>query len=50
MFTTHLVAYTTATETGVARVGTDHDTPTHTEMTEQIPGLLTSVDLGREPQ
>ncbi|MEU0978445.1 hypothetical protein ABZ488_04440 [Streptomyces griseus] len=50
MFTIHLVAYTTATETGVARVGTHHATPTHDEMTEDIPGLLTWLDLGREPQ
>ncbi|MFD9763169.1 hypothetical protein ACFWXI_06450 [[Kitasatospora] papulosa] len=50
MFTTHLVAYTTATATGVARVSTYHDTPTHDEMTEEIPGLLTGFDLGREPQ
>jgi hypothetical protein len=50
MFTIHLVAYTTATEAGVARVGTDHDAPTHTEMTDHVPGLLTGFDLGREPQ
>ncbi|MER6235970.1 hypothetical protein ABT185_07820 [Streptomyces clavifer] len=50
MFTTHLVAYTTATETGVARVGTDHTTPTLDEMTATIPGLSTGFDLGREPQ
>ncbi|MFH9610408.1 hypothetical protein [Streptomyces sp. NPDC017448] len=50
MFTIHLIAYTTATETGVARVGTDHATPTHNEMTTGIPGLLTWLDLGREPQ
>lgn len=50
MFTIHLIAYTTATEQGIARVGTDHTTPTHDEMTADIPGLLTAVDLGREPQ
>lgn len=50
MYTTHLIAHTTATETGVARIGTDHDTPTQAEMTEEIPGLLTGFDLGREPQ
>ncbi|SCK19993.1 hypothetical protein YUYDRAFT_02066 [Streptomyces sp. ScaeMP-e48] len=50
MLTIHLVAYTTATETGIARVGTDHDTPTHDEMTADIPGLVTGHDLGREPQ
>lgn len=50
MFTTHLVAYTTATETGIARVGTDYNTPTLDEMSIEIPGLLTGLDLGREPQ
>lgn len=50
MFTTHLVAYTTDTETGIARVGTDHTTPTLDEMTDHIPGLITGFDLGREPQ
>ncbi|RLV66369.1 hypothetical protein STAN_1890 [Streptomyces sp. CBMAI 2042] len=50
MFTIHLVAYTTATETGIARVGTDHNTPTPEELAADIPGLLTAVDLGREPQ
>ncbi|WP_097921728.1 hypothetical protein [Streptomyces sp. wa1063] len=50
MFTIHLIAYTTATETGIARVGTDHDTPTRDEMTADIPGLLTGFGLGREPQ
>ncbi|MFE6931736.1 hypothetical protein ACFVDT_06865 [Streptomyces sp. NPDC057699] len=50
MFTIHLIAYTTATETGVARVGTDHDTPTHDEMAADIPGYVSGLDLGREPQ
>ncbi|WP_097865949.1 hypothetical protein [Streptomyces sp. rh34] len=50
MFTIHLIAYTTATQAGITRVGTTHTTPTHDEMTADIPGLLTAVDLGREPQ
>lgn len=50
MFSIRLVAYTTATETGIARVGTDHATPTPEELAADIPGLLTAVDLGREPQ
>lgn len=54
MFTIHLVQYTAlvngVTTDGIARVGTDHDTPTPEECIEVIPGFLTGVDLGREPQ
>lgn len=54
MYTTHLVAFTAATADGttegIARVGTDYDSPTWAECAEDIPGLLTITDMGIEPK
>lgn len=50
MFTIHLVQYTTSTTAGIARIGTDHSTPSREELTAEIPGYLTGYDLGIEPK
>lgn len=54
MFTNHLIWYTANTADGpvqgVARVGTDHASPSWSECAEDIPGFACGEDLGIEPQ